>query len=96
MFRGYPLHNIASLIDPETQLPYQPSQERISTFQKLTGLPFQANEIFSVEDTAEVACPSCTLTLHLKWITTTGNGYAQEGFATTCPGCKLNVDKLVS
>ena len=86
---SFPLRDAADTIDPESLTPKSPSQERVSTWESGTGLPFTASFVTATEDTATVLCPACPgyIETTVPWITDSGTGFAQKGFTATCTSC---------
>ncbi|PVG00356.1 hypothetical protein CPB86DRAFT_222091 [Serendipita vermifera] len=84
----FPLHLIASLIDPETLDAYPPSTEREDYFAKHINDPFICPLITSTSDILSLPCPCCDkMAPKIPWITKDQKGFAQPFFAFTCRSC---------
>lgn len=94
----FPLRDVADTIDPESFSPKYPSQERVSTWESRTGLPFTASFVTTAEDMATVLCPACPgyVETTVPWITEAGTGFAQKDFAATCTSCNRMFNREVS
>jgi len=94
---AFPLRDVADTIDPVSLLPKEPSEERVSTWELYTGLPFTAAFVTTAEDTAIMLCPACPgyIQTTVPWITEAGTGFAQKDFIATCMSCKSTFNREV-
>ena len=98
LYRSFPLKQLAALIDAESLLPHPPTSSRRTSFETLTGQPFQYAISVTSGDTLTVNCPSCSLPNTVPWASLEGNGYSQKDFVCTCTdaACGLNFGHEVS
>ncbi|KAG8895757.1 hypothetical protein FRB99_000362, partial [Tulasnella sp. 403] len=88
---SFPLLQLCATIDPETLLPYTPTERRASTFTSFTGQPFEPPIVTLSTDTVAIFCPNCAFPNNIPWIEPYGFGYAQREFTIKCqrPECQM-------
>lgn len=74
---------------------YNASADQIAMWEKLTGLPF---DVAAMDATTSLVCPACNAIQTVPWVSGTvaqdgGKGFAENGFATKCHGCKLLINE---
>ena len=86
---------MASLIEPKTLQPSEPSTERREFFESTTDLPYAPPTGTELSDTIAVRCPCCVAPTrhHVPWWGSEGTGYAQPGFKVSCPECHKTFNK---
>lgn len=101
-----PVTLVASLIEPKSLEPHEPSHDRIHNFESLAGTSYNYNhdhndndndptEIISPSETVSVACPKCVDSprMSVAWWSSDGKGFAQDGFKAACGACKKSFTK---
>ena len=98
-----PVTLVASLIEPKSLEPHEPSHDRIRNFESLTGSPYNPNpnpnhtptEILPPSETVSVACPKCVDSprMSVAWWSPDGKGFAQDGFQAACSACSKSFTK---
>jgi len=93
--RSFPLTLVASLAEPETLQPSEPSIERREFFESTTGMPYVPPTNVQLSDTITVRCPCCVSPTqhHVPWWNSEGTGYAQPGFKVSCAECHKTFKK---
>ena len=82
-----PLTLIASLIDPHSLEPLQPSDERCSFFQSITSIEYSPPVTPDIDSAHNIQCPFCVKhkELSTRFWTESGTGWAQPNFKGVCP-----------
>ena len=90
-----PVTLIASLIEPKSLEPYEPSQPRVHNFESLAGMPFNHPVETPLSETVSIACPRCLdpPRVSVPWWKSDGTGFAQGGFKVACAVCKKSFTK---
>ncbi|GBE89582.1 hypothetical protein SCP_1602450 [Sparassis crispa] len=75
---------------------YQPSSERIASWQEQTGTPWDPLEAAAQMKHRTIRCPKCLTSANAPYLTADGTGYAQHKFALACAhcGCAVTLEKL--
>lgn len=84
-----PITLVASLIDPHTLEPFEPSEERRAFFQSATNTEYSPPVIPDLDFAHTMRCPLCVdrTELSIRYWNVTGTGWAQPNFKVTCPVC---------
>jgi len=90
-----PITLIASLVDPNTLDPIQPSDERRNFFQSITSTEYSPPVTPNLTSDRMVQCPFCAnynefSTSHWN---AAGTGWAQPNFKGVCPNCRQGFTK---
>ncbi|KAG7447867.1 uncharacterized protein BT62DRAFT_870840, partial [Guyanagaster necrorhizus] len=72
---------------------WPPSDARVQNWLQKTHLPYDPFESAMILIEREILCPRCITKVNVRLVNPTGNGYLQQEFTTTCPGCQLNITK---
>jgi hypothetical protein len=90
-----PITLIASLIDPHTLEPLEPSEERRSFFHSITGVEYSAPVTPDLTLARNIQCPCCVerTRFDLYWWSATGTGWAQPNFKGYCFVCHQTFTK---
>jgi hypothetical protein len=90
-----PVTLVASLIEPKSLEPYEPSQHRVHNFESLAAIPFNHAIEISLPETVSILCPRCQdpSTVNTPWWRSDGTGFAQAGFKEACGHCNKSFTK---
>ncbi|GBE89583.1 hypothetical protein SCP_1602460 [Sparassis crispa] len=84
------IHAVFEMGDPEQ---YQPSPERVASWQEQTGTPWDALDAAVQMTHQRVECPRCCMFNEAPYLTLSGTGYAQHKFAHYCMRCGFEVTR---
>ena len=94
-----PIALVASLINPHSLEPLQPSSARRSFFHSVTGITYSPPVLFDPDSVraANVRCPFCVNLTEIRtdYWTASGTGWAQPNFKGACPVCHRDFTKEV-
>ncbi|KAJ7073231.1 hypothetical protein B0H15DRAFT_957375 [Mycena belliarum] len=73
----------------------EPAKQRVDNWVQLTATPFDPFAAAMQMATREIACPKCQGVVYAPYMTETGTGYLQYGFAMKCPreACAFGITK---
>src|SRR5258706_12837477 len=93
--RSMPVTVVASLIEPKSLEPCEPSKSRVHNFALLAGMPYYPPTVISLSETGSVACPRCVdrPLVSVPWWKSDGKGFAQDGFKEACATCQKSFTK---
>jgi hypothetical protein len=90
-----PITLIASLIDPHTLEPLEPSEERRSFFHSITGIEYSLPMTRNLPSTRKIQCPFCVKRIRssIYYWTAEKTGWAQPNFKSKCLVCNQTFTK---
>ena len=93
--RSMPVTLVASLIEPKSLEPHEPSDARVHNFESIAGIPYNHPIEIPLSETISIACPRCVdpPRKSVPWWTSEGKGFAQDGFKEACAACKKSFTK---
>ncbi|KAJ7683221.1 hypothetical protein B0H17DRAFT_1074432 [Mycena rosella] len=73
----------------------EPTKKRIDNWVKMTATPFDPFEAAPQMVTRQIACPKCRSVVCAPYMTESGTGYLQQGFAVRCVSeeCSFEITK---
>ncbi|KAG9004277.1 hypothetical protein FRB94_002497 [Tulasnella sp. JGI-2019a] len=86
---SFPLLQLAVLIDSETLEPHPPTESQGAAWRSFTNESFDPPLTTTANETCALHCPNCYTRNTVNWLTPTGHGYGQRGFAVTCHQCEM-------
>lgn len=88
--RSMPVTLVASLIEPKSLEPTEPSYDRVRNFESLADMPYNHPIEISLSETVSVSCPRCVNRppVSVSWWRLDEKGFAQDGFKEACAACK--------
>jgi hypothetical protein len=94
-YRSMPVTLVASLIEPKSHEPHEPSQRRVHNFESLTRMPFNDPIDLTPHEIMLIECPRCLdlPRVNVLWWNSSGTGLAQDGFEAVCPTCEKTFTK---
>lgn len=63
---------------------YKATERDVESWMETVKVPF---DIAQMTEFLDINCPRCAKSLRVKWEESSGKGYGQSGFETTCPLC---------
>jgi len=89
-----PITLVASLIDPHTLEPMQPSDERHEFFRSITSTEYSPPVTPDLDSDRKMQCPFCAdHEFSARYWDASGTGWAQPNFKGVCPNCQQDFTK---